>query len=203
MLADWPGRLGTRVTPAERPVGMCQVRQADQVQLVARRRAISASAGGPRRRRPRKSDRFDSASFFLPCFGRVVWAKARMLHNYALASVWEVPCFRFTGGDGHARLATGYLPLGTMVRTVSYRIQTMPECRFNKSVAPSQKVWKRLKRSGLRKRRLHLLSTLSFCTARPPICAGSLVGHQHFLQRHNGVRIRVHLATHLCPTHEW
>ena len=40
-------------------------------------------------------------------FGRVVWAKATMLHNYALASVWEVPCFRLTGGDGHARLTTG------------------------------------------------------------------------------------------------
>ena len=53
------------------------------------------------------SDWFDPGSFFLPCFGRVVWAKATMLHNYALASVWEVPCFRLTGGDGHARLTTG------------------------------------------------------------------------------------------------
>ena len=45
--------------------------------------------------------------FFSVAFGRVVWAKATMLHNYALATVWEVPCFRFTGGDGHARLTTG------------------------------------------------------------------------------------------------
>jgi len=45
--------------------------------------------------------------FFSLAFGRVVWAKATMLHNYALASVWEVPCFRLTGGDGHARLTTG------------------------------------------------------------------------------------------------
>ena len=53
------------------------------------------------------SDRFDPGSSFLPCFGRVVWAKAAMLHIYGLASVWEVPCSRLTGGDGHARLSTG------------------------------------------------------------------------------------------------
>ena len=53
------------------------------------------------------SDRFDPGSFFLPCFGRAVWAKAAMLHIYGLASVWEVPCSRLTGGDGHARLTTG------------------------------------------------------------------------------------------------
>ena len=53
------------------------------------------------------SDWFDPGSFFLPCFGRVVWAKAAMWHNYGLASVWEVPCSRLTGGDGHARLTTG------------------------------------------------------------------------------------------------
>jgi len=50
-------------------------------------------------------DRFDSGSFVLPYFGRVVGAKAMMLHNHALASVWEVPCSRLSGGD--ARLTKG------------------------------------------------------------------------------------------------
>jgi len=52
-------------------------------------------------------DRFDSGSFFLPCFGRVIWAKAMMLCNSVLASVREVPCFRLTEGDGRTHLTTG------------------------------------------------------------------------------------------------
>ena len=27
--------------------------------------------------------------------------------QYVLASIWEVPCFRLTEGDGHARLTSG------------------------------------------------------------------------------------------------
>ena len=42
------------------------------------------------------SDWFDPSSFFLPCFGRVVWAKAMMVRNYGLSSVWEVTCSCFT-----------------------------------------------------------------------------------------------------------
>ena len=46
-------------------------------------------------------------SLALEGWSGVVWAKAAMLHNYGLASVWEVPSSRLTGGDGHARLTTG------------------------------------------------------------------------------------------------
>ena len=55
-------------------------------------------------------DRFDSGSFFLPCFGREVWAKADGAHDTNLASVWE-GALLLTHGSGREHSLDDRIPV--------------------------------------------------------------------------------------------